>query len=220
MEQHKTTRAIRVLRTTGIEAALAEQGRLLIARNAANRNASRHRGAGRYSKVARRGTHFGKKGCGHVEQLEQLFVPLARMNIEEHRAARVGHVSRMHCSTRELPNEPRIYRAERKLAGLGRLASPGNMVEQPLDFACREVRIGNEARFCLNKLANTRPRTHFLDDIGRTAALPHDGIRNGSARLAIPNHRGFTLVRNADRVDFFGGYARRHEHLCYYTELR
>ena len=53
MEQHETTRAVRVLRATGVEAALAEQGRLLIARNAANRNAGRHGGAGRFSEVAR-----------------------------------------------------------------------------------------------------------------------------------------------------------------------
>ena len=142
------------------------------------------------------------------------------MDIEEHRAARVGHVGRMHCPTRKLPNEPRINRAERKLTALCRLARAGNMVEQPLDFARREIRIGNEARFCLNEFANARPRAHFLDDVGRTAALPHDGVRDGSTRLAIPNHRGFTLIRNANRVDFFGKYARGHKHLGYYTELR
>ena len=219
MEQHKTTRAVRILRATGVETALAEQGRLLVARNAANRNAGRHGGAGRYSKVARRGTHLGKKRCGHVEQLEQLFVPLARMDVEEHRAARVGHVGRMHCPTRKLPNEPRINRAERKLAGLCRLARAGNMVEQPLDFARREIRIGNEARFCLNELANARPRAHFLDDVGRTAALPHDGIGNRSACLAIPNHRSFTLIRNANRVDFLRHDARRNEYFGYYAQL-
>lgn len=81
---------------------------------------------------------------------------------------------------------PGVDGAAHELAALGHLAGALDVVEDPGDLRGREVRVGHEARALADEV-----RMAFLDDSGdgirRSTALPHDGVIDGLAGLAVPH---------------------------------
>ena len=71
------------------------------------------------------------------------------------------------------------------------------MVDDPRDLGRREVRIEQQAGLCGYRRLQAAPH-ECLARIGSAAVLPHDGVAENPAILAIPYHRGLALVGDAD----------------------
>ena len=138
-----------------------------------------------------------------MEQLQQLFVPAQVVNVVKHGAGGVGIVGCVDLAAGQLPDQPGIHGAEEQVAPLCLFPGTFHIVENPLNLAGREVGIGNQTRDGTDVIAMTILH-HTVDDVCGTAALPDDGIVNGTAGALIPNHGGFTLVGDADAGDFGG----------------
>ena len=69
VHEQKAAGAVGVLRLARMEAALAEERRLLVARHAADGNALDEPRVRRHAEVAGRGAHLGKNGLGNAEEL-------------------------------------------------------------------------------------------------------------------------------------------------------
>ena len=85
-----------------------------------------------------------------------------------------------------------------------------HVVEDPLDLAGGEVGVGHEARLVGDDARRLRVGRQLVDDGGRAAALPHDGVHHGLPRFAVPHHGGLALVRDADAVDVLCAQVVRH----------
>ena len=131
---------------------------------------------------------LGQQLPADAKELEQLVVPVERFERAEHRARRIGLVRRVHTSAGELPHEPRIDRAERKIGALVPL-------EQPFELRRREVRVGYEARALAQQVDRELGAA-----LRRAPVLPDDGGGHGLAGAPVPHDRGLTLVRDRDRV--------------------
>ena len=100
----------------------------------------------------------------------------------------------------QIPNKPRIHRAESQLAGFGALTRTGHRIQDPSDFRSGVVRIGNQTRSVRYLSSSFRIRATALHDFGGATALPHNGVVNGFSRDAIPYNGGLSLVGNTDTV--------------------
>src|SRR5439155_6884640 len=103
-------------------------------------------------------------------------------------------------AAREPPQEPRVHRAEAKLAALRALPSLRHLVEQPADLGAGEVRVQHEAGLA-PELGLVPVGLEALAEGRRAATLPDDGAVHGAARRALPQHRGLALVGDADGRD-------------------
>ena len=72
-----------------------------------------------------------------------------------------------------------------------------NVVEDPGDFRGREIGIQYQARSCMHDRFGTITPQPFAN-VGCPAVLPDDGGRDWLTGLPIPDHRGFTLIGDAD----------------------
>ncbi len=127
----------------GGEAALAEQGGLLVAGHAGDGDAH-----ALYVGVAVNlagGAHLGQHGPGNVQGGEEGVVPVQGMDVKEHGAGGVGDVGGVDGPASELPQQPGVHRAEQNLPPAGLFPGPLHMVEHPLDLGGGEVRVGNQA---------------------------------------------------------------------------
>ena len=71
VHEQKAAGAVGVLRLARMEAALAEERRLLVARHAADGDALDEPRVRRYAEAAGGGAHLGKHGLGNAEELKQ-----------------------------------------------------------------------------------------------------------------------------------------------------
>ena len=201
IHEQEAAGAVRVLRAARREAALPEEGRLLVARDAADRDArgdAAERGA---AEVAGRRTDVGQHGRRNAEQLEQRFVPPSLMDVVEHRAGRVRPIGRVDRTAGQIPDKPGIDRAERQIAGLRGLPRAGRAVEDPFDLARREIGVGHKPRLGRDARADVGIGTELFDERSRATALPYDGVRDRKARPTVPDDRRLALVRDADGFD-------------------
>src|SRR6266852_9255490 len=103
----------------------------------------------------------------------------------------------MHRVIRQLPDEPRVHRAERERAGVGAGARAGDIVEDPADLAGGEIRVDEQAGLGLDRFSGAL-RLQALAIIGGPAILPDDRVVNRRASLAVPDDRRLALIRDAD----------------------
>ncbi len=128
VHQQKAAGAIGVFEHAFIQAELAEQSSLLVARNAGNGNrpiGEARRGVPVYFAA---GFHFGQHGAGNIEKGEQIFVPLQRVDVEKHGAACIAGVGNEGAPFGEVPHEPCVYRAETQFPFFGARTGAGHMV--------------------------------------------------------------------------------------------
>jgi hypothetical protein len=103
----------------------------------------------------------------------------------------------------QLPREPRVDRAEGKIAG-------GACVrEQPLELRRREVRVGDESCPRADQVGGELGAA-----IRGAPVLPDERGRDGIARRAIPEHRRLPLVRDPDRAQLGRAHVRGGECRC------
>ena len=207
VHEEEAPRAVGVLRRPRRKAGLSEGGRLLVARDARDRNGpAPERGIG-FGDHSRARNDFGEDRLRDVKELQEFVVPLSRAQIAQKRARGVRQVRRMAPSARKLPDEPRVDRAEGDFAPFGPGARPRNPVEKPVDLRRREVRIETQAGFARHHLFFSAAAQLFAE-IRRAAVLPHDGGRERLSGFSIPENRRFALIGEPDRGDFLRPDAR------------
>ena len=64
----------------------------------------------------------------YIENFQYLVVPIQRVDVEHHRPAGVGVVGHVDLAAGQLPDEPRLHRAEQQVAALGPRAHAGHVV--------------------------------------------------------------------------------------------
>ena len=68
----------------------------------------------------------------YIEDLQNLVVPVQRVDVEQHRPAGVGVVGHVDLAAGQLPDQPGFHRAEQQIAPLGPCAHAGDVIEYPL----------------------------------------------------------------------------------------
>ena len=114
------------------KAGLAEQCGLLVTRRARNFDlaAKVHR-VGVLVKFAV-GHRLRQHTARYIEDLQNLVVPVQRVDVEQHRPAGVGVVGHVDLAAGQLPDQPGFHRAEQQIAPLGPCAHAGDVIEYPL----------------------------------------------------------------------------------------
>ncbi len=200
VHHEKAPGAVGVLDHPGPHAHLAEQGGVLVARDAGQRDRrGEQRGMGHPVDLGR-GPHLGQQGARNREFGQQFLIPDTRVNVEQHRARRVGHVGDVERPARQVPDEPTVDGAERELARLGARTHALDVVEDPADLGGREVGVDRQA----GPRAYLRREAALLEFVAQARAapvLPDDRVVDRLAALAVPDHGRFALVGDADRGD-------------------
>ena len=128
--------------------------------------------------LARR-AHLGQHRPRHVEELQQLVVPVERVDVEQQRAAGVADVGDVLRAAGQPPDQEGVDVPNRISPRSARARRPSDRVEQVLDLRAGEVRVDDEARSCSRNSASW-PSALRRSQIGaRDAALPDDGVRHG-----------------------------------------
>jgi hypothetical protein len=112
----------------------------------------------------------------------------------------------VHVAAGQPPQQKTVDRAEGKFAGMRRGTRAVDGVEQPGNLAGGKIRIEHQSGLGGDfRLMTGAPQRIAI--IRGAAILPDDGVVNGLAAGAIPDHRGFALIGDADAGYVFGGKA-------------
>ena len=169
---------VRRLRLPRREARLPEEGRLLVAGDARDGNAWRRGATPRPPRPPRR-TTSGSSAAVDAEQRQQLVVPLARREVEQHRPRGVRAVGDVRGAAGQLPHEPAVDRPERELP-----LRPLGAREDPLELRRREVRVGDEPRPLADQVGG-----QLRAAIGGAPVLPDDRRVHRPCRCRAPRRR-------------------------------
>ena len=126
------------------------------------------------------------------------------MNIADHGAGGVRHISHMHRSAGQFPDQPRIDCAESQIAGFGQLQSTGNVLQHPRDLGSGEIRIDHEPG-SFAEVGRSFALLQTITKPGGTTILPDDRIMNRLPGPTIPQHGRFTLICDPDSSDIGRG---------------
>src|SRR5699024_6795081 len=135
----EAARAVGVLHVAGLEAALAEERALLVARRARDGYLPAEEPRLRLAVDAARGLHLRQHLLRYAEELQQLGVPAQPPDVEEHRAPGVGTVRHVRAAAREVPDEPAVYRHVEQTALLRAPARAGDLFQYPEQLGVREI---------------------------------------------------------------------------------
>ena len=199
VHQGEAAGAVGVLGFAGSEAGLAEQGGLLIARRAADRDARQGlqpRDTGLHRAVDGAVGHgLRQHGRRAPQNAAQLLIPGQAVDIKKHGAAGIGVVGDMPAG--ELPDQPALHGTEQHLAPFGPAADAGHIVQYPADLAAGEVGVDQQPRGRADALLQP-PALQLLAQLRRPAALPDDGVVHRFTGGLIPEDRRLPLVGDAD----------------------
>lgn len=198
VHQHEATRAIRVLGHARLRANLTEQGGVLISRNARNGNAAAQQ-SGLTQDLAGR-TDLRQERFRNIENLQQLRIPAARLDVAEHRAGGVGRIGDMNPSLGQFPDQPGVDRAKRKAAAPGKGAGPFDVLEDPSELGSGEVGVHDQAGPAANR-SDEFVRLELIAHSCRATVLPDDRVADRLSGLAIPDEGRLALVRDANARD-------------------
>ena len=137
VDEEEAAGAVRHLRLARLEAGLPVERRLLVAGDAPQRQ-RRAQERALTERPARR-PDLGQNRGRHAEQLEQLRIPVERVQRAEQGAGGIGRLGGMYLPGGELPDQPAVHRAE------GQGVRRAGAVEQPGQLRRREIRVGHEA---------------------------------------------------------------------------
>ena len=141
-------------------------------------------------------------GCGSIsrgtsEHREHLVVPFAVLEVEHHRARRVGVVGDELGAARQLIDQPRIDRAEAELAARAARAQFGFLVEQPLELGARRSTDRSPGRCAATLRPRARAGRRKCRRCGGIARRSRDA--RGRPTATLPHHEGLALIGDADR---------------------
>jgi len=107
------------------------------------------------------------------------------------------HGSFSGAAARELPQQPTVDGAKGQLTTFCTLAGARDVLQHPGQFGGREIGVDHQARVLANQIGMTG-FAQGLTTCLTTAVLPDDGVAQGLAALPVPQHRGLTLVGDAN----------------------
>ena len=192
VHEHETAGPVRALDLPGLETGLAEERRVLVAEVARDRHAREVVDAGPVDlgRAADLGEHRGR----HADGLEQLRVPVERLEVHQHRARGVrdvGHVDAAVGPAGQVPDEPRVDGPEEQVA-TGRGSSPfrAAVVEDPRELERRRVGRDRQPGPCPEPVRAVHPgRRQRLAGLRGPGVLPHDGVARPAGRSCGPRPR-------------------------------
>ena len=179
--------------------ALAEEGRLLVARDPRDRDRPREEPSRRVAVDLAARAHLGEHGARDAEHVEQLVVPVARVDVVQQGPAGVRGVGDVERAAGQLPDEPGVHRAEAELAALGPLPGALDVVEDPADLRAGEVRSRGRSPVFRRKRGSWPAVPEAVAEARGAPVLPDDRVVNGPPGPALPDDRRLALVRDADR---------------------
>ena len=207
VEQSKAAGAVGRFHHAGLEAALPDRRRLLVAGHAENANGRAEQiGRGR-AEIRGAISHLRQQSLRHAEHPAQAVIPLPARNIEQQRARGVAGVGCVHLAAGEPPQQETIDGAEGELACLRLSARACHVIEQPGDLAGGKIRIEQQPGFG-GDLRFMAAGAQRIAKIGGAPVLPDNRIVNRLAGGAVPDDGGFTLIGDADAGDILGRQAR------------
>ena len=200
IEQRETPRAIGGFHHARCEATLTDGGRLLVTRHTANGDGGTKQSGFRRAEIPRAIAHFRQDGFRDAKQPQQIRIPNATADIEQHGARGIGGIGRMHAPAREAPQQKAIHRAESKRTAFRRRPRARDIIQHPGELCRGEIGIGQQAgAFRQQRLMPLG--AEFCAGIRGAAVLPDNGAMQAAPRSAIPKQRGFALIGNADAGD-------------------
>ena len=125
------------------------------------------------------------------------------MDVKQHRAGSVGVVGDVNPAACHVPNQPGVHRAEQKLPALGPFTGALHMVQNPFDFGAAEIGVDDESGGFPDVRLQPFGLQLFTFLCG-AAALPYNGVVNGTAGILIPDNGSLPLVSDADAVNILG----------------
>jgi hypothetical protein len=218
VHQHEAARPIGVLGHAWRKAGLPEQGGLLVSCQPGDGHGRTQQGrlglaqhpAGRHD--------LGQHGGRDVEQAQQGRVPAQSLQVEQQGARGVAGIGGMDPPARQLPDQPAVHGAEGQFAPVGARPCARHLVQQPRELCGREIGVGQQAGPFLDPsgLALGAKRRA---DAGCAPVLPDDGRRHGFTRPPVPQHRGFSLIRDPDGGHLTGTNPLPGQHVLHHAEL-
>ena len=153
------------------------------------------------------GTYLREDLPGNLQYLQELVIPVARMDVVEHRPGGVGAVGDVPGTPGEVPDQPGVDRPEGEPSFLRHPPGARYIIEDPGDLGPREVGIRNKSRLLPDERSQPL-RFQAVAGGGGAAVLPDDGVMDRPARGALPDHRRLPLIGDAEGGDVGGAQAR------------
>ena len=137
--------------------------------------------------------NFGQHRSWDPEEMKQIVVPFARVDVEQQRSRSVGGVGDVNLAVGQAPDEKAVDGAEGQLSAFRFSASARNIVENPGDLRRRKIGIEQQAgALGHERLASALPE--FGAKGRRPAILPDDRIVDRPANRPAPDKCRFALV--------------------------
>ena len=182
-------------------AVLSEQGRLLISGDACDRNRSTEEPRIALSIEFARLADLRQDRFGDVKQFEQFRIPRQRTEIHQHGSTRVARIGFVGATLGQIPEQPRVDRAECKRAVLGFHAGIWYVFQDPAELGSGKVGIDDEPGFFGDPVGLSRS-LESIAVVGGASILPDNRVVDRKTGFTIPDHGRFALIGDPDRGDF------------------
>ena len=197
VDDHEAAGAVGGLQRAGGEASLADSGGLLVTCHPADREVRAEQAVIADAELGRAIHHLRQAGARHVEQGQQLVVPVIFMDIVKAGSAGVGGVGDMHPAAGQPPDQEAVDGAETQLARGSAVPRAFDLVEDPGQFRGGEIGVQQKAGLFRHHGFGAGI-LHHRADVGGATVLPDDGVVDRPAGGAVPDDCGLALVGDAD----------------------
>ena len=176
---------------------MADQGRLLVTGRAMDRQGRPEQGRVAFAERVRAAADLRQDRHRDIEEGRKIRPPGAGGEVHQRGAAGIGGVGDVACAAGQLPDQPGLDGADLDLALRRPRPRTRHGVQQPGEFRGREIGVEDQASRRLHHRLMPG-RGQGARDVRRTPVLPDDGPVQGLAVGGVPQHRGLTLVGDAD----------------------
>ena len=207
VDEHEVAGAVGVLGLALLEACLTEGRRLLVTEDAADRGVDDEAVLRTVPIDLGAGFDLREHRDGDAHLTGDLLVPVQGLNVHQHRPGRirdVGDVDSAVDAAGEVPEHPGVHGAEEQVSGFSGLFDALDVVEDPLGLRPGEVG-GQGQTDPVLVLVGTFVSGEFVADLLCSGVLPDDRVVDRLAGVLVPDHRGLTLIRDADAPRAGGG---------------
>ena len=200
VHEHEASGAVGVFGHALLEARLAEGRGLLVAQDARDGRVDEEAVLAPVAVDLGGGLDLGEHRHGDAEDPAHVLAPGEGADVHEHGARGVRDVRAVDAAVdapRHVPQDPGVRVAEQQIAGLGALARPFDVVQDPLDLGAGEVG-GQPQAADLAEAVRPLVAPELLDHLRGAHVLPDDRVVDGLSGVLVPHDGGLALVGDAD----------------------